>query len=97
MCFGYKEHKLNSIIYRLFFGERLGPPKLCLAYQIRNMKLYYNGKGYPVKWKSLMNKDMWYNMEPVKIKFTLPESVYKAILIDIKLNKGFATIRWSSM
>ena len=51
------------------------------------MKLYYNGKGYPVKWKSLMNKDMWYNMEPVKIKFTLPESVYKAILIDIKSNK----------
>ena len=51
------------------------------------MKLYYNGKGYPVKWKSLMRKDMWYNMEPVKIKFTLPESVYKAILIDIKLNK----------
>ena len=30
---------------------------------------------------------MWYNMEPVKIKLTLPESVYKAILIDIKLNK----------
>jgi hypothetical protein len=50
------------------------------------MKLYYNGKGYPVKWKSLMNKDMWYNMEPVKIKFTLPESVYKSILIDIKLS-----------
>lgn len=51
------------------------------------MKLYYNGKGYPVKWKSLMRKDMWYNMEPVRIKLTLPESVYKAILIDIKLNK----------
>ena len=51
------------------------------------MKLYYNGRGYPVQWKSLMRKDMWYNMEPVKIKFTLPESVYKAILIDIKLNK----------
>ena len=51
------------------------------------MKLYYNGRGYPVQWKSLMMKDMWYNMEPVKIKFTLPESVYKAILIDIKLNK----------
>lgn len=50
------------------------------------MKLYYNGKGYPVKWKSLMRKDMWYNMEPVKIKLTLPESVYKAILLDIKLN-----------
>jgi hypothetical protein len=51
------------------------------------MKLYYNGKGYPVKWKSLMRKDMWYNMEPMRIKITLPESVYKAILIDIKLNK----------
>jgi hypothetical protein len=51
------------------------------------MKLYYNGRGYPVQWKSLMRKDMWYNMEPVKIKLTLPESVYKAILIDIKLNK----------
>jgi hypothetical protein len=51
------------------------------------MKLYYNGSGYDCKWKTLMRKDMWYNMEPVKIKLTLPESVYKAILIDIKLNK----------
>lgn len=51
------------------------------------MKLYYNGKGYECKWKTQMREDMWYNMEPVKIKFTLPESVYKAILIDIKLNK----------
>lgn len=31
---------------------------------------------------------MWYNMEPVKIKFTLPESVYRAILMDIKLDKN---------
>jgi len=51
------------------------------------MKLYYNGRGYPVQWKSLMRKDMWYNMEPVKIKLTLPESVYNAILIDVKLNE----------
>ena len=51
------------------------------------MRLYYNGKGYPVKWKSLMRKDMWYNMEPVRIKLTLPESTYKAILIDIKSNE----------
>jgi hypothetical protein len=35
-----------------------------------------------------MRKDMWYNMEPVKIKLTLPESVYNAILIDIKLDKN---------
>jgi len=52
------------------------------------MKLYYNGKGYECKWKTLMRKDMWYNMEPVKIKLTLPESVYNAILIDIKLDKN---------
>ena len=51
------------------------------------MKLFYNGAGYECKWKTQMRKDMWYNMEPVKIKLTLPESVYKAILIDIKLNK----------
>jgi len=57
------------------------------------MKLYYNGKGYPVKWKSLIRKDMWYNMEPVKIKFTLPESVYKAILLDIKLDNENKTLR----
>ena len=52
------------------------------------MKLYYNGSGYDCKWKTLMRKDMWYNMEPVKIKLTLPESVYNAILIDIKLDKN---------
>jgi len=51
------------------------------------MKLYYNGSGYDCKWKTLMRKDMWYNMEPVKIKLTLPESVYNAILIDVKLNE----------
>jgi hypothetical protein len=34
-----------------------------------------------------MRKDMWYNMEPVKIKLTLPESVYNAILIDVRLNE----------
>jgi hypothetical protein len=57
------------------------------------MKLYYNGKGYPVNWKSLMKKDMWYNMEPVKIKVTLPESVYNAILIDIKLDNENKTLK----
>ena len=56
------------------------------------MKLYYNGKGYPVKWKSLMRKDIWYNMEPVKIKFTLPESVYKAILVGVKLDNEDKTL-----
>lgn len=57
------------------------------------MKLYYNGKGYPVKWKSLMRKDMWYNMEPAKLKLTIPESVYNAILLDIKLDSENKTLR----
>jgi hypothetical protein len=32
-------------------------------------------------------------MEPVKIKLTIPESVYKAILIDIKLDEKNKTLR----
>jgi hypothetical protein len=58
------------------------------------MKLYYNGKGFPCKWKTQMKNDnMWYSMEPVKIKFTLPESVYDAIIIDIKLDEENKTLR----
>lgn len=57
------------------------------------MKLYYNGKGYPLKWKSLMRKEMWYSMEPVKLKMTIPEPVYKAILVDIKLDSENKTLR----
>lgn len=58
------------------------------------MKLYYNGKGFPCKWKTQMKNDnMWYSMEPVKIKFTLPESVYNAIMIDIKLDEENKTLR----
>jgi putative heme degradation protein len=57
------------------------------------MKLYYNGKGYPVIWKSLMKKGMWYNMEPAKLKLTIPESVYKAILVDIKLDNENKSLR----
>lgn len=57
------------------------------------MKLYYNGKGYPVKWKSLTRRDMWYNMEPAKLKITIPESVYNAILLDIKLDSENKTLR----
>lgn len=56
------------------------------------MRLYYNGKGFPCKWKTQM-KNVWYSMEPVKIKFTLPESVYDAIMIDIKLDEENKTLR----
>lgn len=43
------------------------------------MKLYLNGKGYPMTWKTEMKDDMWYSMEPAKIKVTLPESEYRKI------------------
>jgi hypothetical protein len=41
----------------------------------------------------MKNDNMWYSMEPVKIKFTLPESVYNAIMIDIKLDEENKTLR----
>jgi hypothetical protein len=44
----------------------------------------------------MKNDNMWYSMEPVKpvkIKFTLPESVYDAIMIDIKLDEENKTLR----
>ena len=57
------------------------------------MKLYYNGKGYPCKWKTQMKNDnMWYSMEPVKLTLTIPRSLYDVILLDIKLDKGNNTL-----
>ena len=57
------------------------------------MKFYYNGKGFTCKWKSQMKKDMWYNMEPVKIKVTIPQELYDIILLDIKLDKKNSTLQ----
>lgn len=57
------------------------------------MKLYYNGKGFPCKWKTQMNKDMWYNMEPAKLTVTIPESLYDIMLLDIKLDKKNNTLQ----
>lgn len=58
------------------------------------MKLYYNGKGFPCKWKTQMKNDnMWYSMEPVKLTVTMPESLYDIILLDIKLDKKNNTLR----
>ena len=57
------------------------------------MKLYYNGKGFPCKWKTQMKNDnMWYSMEPVKLTLTIPRSLYDVILLDIKLDKGNNTL-----
>ena len=58
------------------------------------MKLYYNGKGFPCKWKTQMKNDnMWYSMEPVKLTVTIPESLYDIILLDIKIDKKNNTLR----
>jgi hypothetical protein len=48
------------------------------------MKFYYDGIGYPCKWKTKMLKDMWYSMAPVKLKVILPISVYDKIKKDIE-------------
>ncbi len=56
------------------------------------MKIYYNGKGYPCIWKTQMRKDMWYNMEPVKVKITLPKHIYDIILLDLKLDSENKTL-----
>ena len=57
------------------------------------MKLFYNGTGYECKWKTQMRKDLWYNMEPVKIKVTIPKSLYDIIKLDIKLDNENHTLR----
>jgi hypothetical protein len=57
------------------------------------MRFFYNGKGFPCKWKTKMNKDMWYSIEPVKLTVTIPESLYDIILLDIKLDKKNNTLR----
>ena len=51
------------------------------------MKLYYDGIGYPCKFKSEMKgKNTWYSMEPISIKPTFPKYIYDKILLDIKLD-----------
>jgi hypothetical protein len=50
------------------------------------MKFFYNGKGFPCKWKTQIKGDMWYSMEPVKLTVTSPRSLYDIILLDIKLD-----------
>jgi hypothetical protein len=56
------------------------------------MKFFYNGKGFPCKWKSQIKGDMWYSMEPVKLTVTIPQSLYDIILLDIKLDKENKTL-----
>ena len=57
------------------------------------MKFFYNGKGFPCKWKTQMNEDMWYSMEPAKLTVTIPQSLYDIILLDIKLDNKNNTLQ----
>lgn len=58
------------------------------------MKFFYNGKGFPCKWKTQMNEDMWYSMEPAKLTVTIPKSLYDIILLDIKLDNKNNTLHY---
>jgi len=58
------------------------------------MKLYYDGIGYPCKFKSEMKgKNTWYSMEPISIKLTFPKYIYDKILLDIKLDNDNNTLQ----
>ena len=48
------------------------------------MKFYYNNVGYTCNWKTKMSKDMWYSMEPAKVRVTLPKNILQKILLDVK-------------
>ncbi len=49
------------------------------------MKLIYKDNIYPLIWKTQMVKDHWYNMEPAKLKTTMPFSVYESIRLEKNL------------
>jgi hypothetical protein len=47
------------------------------------MIMYYKDYVFPIIWKSLMSKDMWYSMEPAKITATIPLEIYQPIRMSI--------------
>lgn len=52
------------------------------------MKIYFKNGCYPVVWKTGMKDNMWYSMEPAKLKITMPASVYDVLSKDInRVNK----------
>lgn len=47
------------------------------------MKFYYDNIGYTCRWKNLIkDKNLWFNMEPVKLSVRLPIDVYGKIIQD---------------
>ena len=55
-------------------------------------KLYYDGRTYQCDWESKIIKNMWYSMEPVKMKVRMQNSVYEKILYDIKVDDENRTL-----
>jgi len=47
------------------------------------MLMYYKDCVFPIKWKTLMEKGMWYSMEPSKITATIPKEDYKKIRMPL--------------
>lgn len=47
------------------------------------MKIYYKGECYPLIWKTQMRKDLWYSMEPARLKITMPRSIYDYISSEV--------------
>lgn len=45
--------------------------------------MYYKDCVFPIKWKTLMEKRMWYSMEPSKITATIPVEDYKKVRMSI--------------
>ena len=57
------------------------------------MQFYYNNISYECKWKSLMDKNMWYSMEPVRLKIQMKYEDYVDILYDVKNDTTNKTLR----
>lgn len=47
------------------------------------MLMYYKDCVFPIKWKTLMEKGMWYSMEPSQITATIPTEDYKKIRMSL--------------
>ena len=45
--------------------------------------MYYKDCVFTIKWKTLMEKGMWYSMEPSKITATIPVEDYKKIRMSL--------------
>ena len=47
------------------------------------MLMYYKDCVFPITWKTLMKKGMWYSMEPSKITAIIPTKDYKKVRMSI--------------